>query len=292
MDASQGADISVLPEGCISNVLSFTSPRDACTLSIVCSLFKNAALSDTVWESFLPADFQSIISRSSDYYSLLASSSSKKQLFLRLCQNPILIDEGKKSFALEKWTGKICYMLSARDLTIVWSDTPTYWRWVSEPDSRFAEVAVLIMVCWLEISGKINTQMLSPATLYTAYLVFKLATGAFGFQSLPAEVSVGLAGSESFTRGVFLDAKRGRRRRHGMLSRSWHFGLRASVPTGGSDGGYPKERADGWLEIKLGEFFNKEGEDGELEMSILEVKGGHWKRGLVVQGIEIRPKRE
>ncbi|KAF2296728.1 hypothetical protein GH714_001468 [Hevea brasiliensis] len=107
---------------------------------------------------------------------------------------------------------------------------------------------------WLEISGKINTQMLSPATLYTAYLVFKLATGAFGFQSLPAEVSVGLAGSESFTRGVFLDAKRGRRRRHGMLSRSWHFGLRASVPTGGSDGGYPKERADGWLEIKLGFF--------------------------------------
>ncbi|KAJ9167091.1 hypothetical protein P3X46_021767 [Hevea brasiliensis] len=290
MDASQGTGISALPEGCISNVLSFTSPYDACTLSVVSSLFNNAAESDTVWERFLPTDFQSIISRSLDHQSLSASSSSKKQLYFRLCQNPILIDDGKKSFTLDKWTGKKCYMLSARDLTIVWGDTPTYWRWVSDPDSRFKEVAELISVCWLEICGKINTQMLSPAAMYTAYLVFKLTKEAYGLQSHPAKVSVGLAGSESFTRSVFLDVKREQRR--GSFNRRGNFGLLASVPNAGSDGGYPKERADGWLEIKLGEFFNKEGEDGELEMSVLELKGGHWKGGLVVQGIEIRPIRE
>uniref|UniRef100_A0A2C9U145 F-box domain-containing protein n=1 Tax=Manihot esculenta TaxID=3983 RepID=A0A2C9U145_MANES len=61
MDASREADISVLPEGCISDVLSFTTPGDACTLSTVSSLFNNAAQSDTVWERFLPADFRSII---------------------------------------------------------------------------------------------------------------------------------------------------------------------------------------------------------------------------------------
>ena len=62
------------------------------------------------------------------------------------------------------------------------------------------------------------------------------------------------------------------------------------MASGESDHLYPKERRDGWLEIELGEFFNKEGEGGELEMSVLEVKGGHWKGSLVVQGIEIRPK--
>ena len=57
------------------------------------------------------------------------------------------------------------------------------------------------------------------------------------------------------------------------------------------DGECPKERGDGWWEIELGEFFNG-GEDdgGEVEMSVLEVEGGNWKGGIVVQGIEIRPK--
>ncbi|THU52025.1 hypothetical protein C4D60_Mb06t37250 [Musa balbisiana] len=49
-------------------------------------------------------------------------------------------------------------------------------------------------------------------------------------------------------------------------------------------------RDDGWMEAELGEFYNEEGEDGEVEMSLMEVKGGHWKKGLIIQGIEIRPK--
>ncbi|KAM3683622.1 hypothetical protein ACJW31_12G162000 [Castanea mollissima] len=45
----------------------------------------------------------------------------------------------------------------------------------------------------------------------------------------------------------------------------------------------------GWLETELGEFCNGSGEDhGELEMSILEVKGGDRKGGLILQGIEIK----
>ena len=52
---------------------------------------------------------------------------------------------------------------------------------------------------------------------------------------------------------------------------------------------YPKERVDGWLKTKLGEFFNGSGEDhGELEMSILEVKDGDWKSGLILHGTEIK----
>lgn len=51
---------------------------------------------------------------------------------------------------------------------------------------------------------------------------------------------------------------------------------------------YPTKRKDGWLEIELGEFFSKRGEDNiEVETTQLS---GHWKSGLMVEGIQIRPK--
>ncbi|TXG55904.1 hypothetical protein EZV62_017217 [Acer yangbiense] len=51
---------------------------------------------------------------------------------------------------------------------------------------------------------------------------------------------------------------------------------------------FPKKRADGWLESELGEFFNGGDEEGELLMSMKTC----WKEHLLVQGIEIRPKKE
>ncbi|KMZ69996.1 hypothetical protein ZOSMA_201G00280 [Zostera marina] len=42
---------------------------------------------------------------------------SKKDLFFRLC-NPILVDGGGISISLEKTTGKICYMISAKELGV------------------------------------------------------------------------------------------------------------------------------------------------------------------------------
>ncbi|KAH9734547.1 F-box protein [Citrus sinensis] len=306
--------MELLPEGCIANAISFTTPRDACRLSSVSAIFKLAAESDAVWESFLPPDYSTLLSSSSSSSSL--RSSSKKELYFSLCHNPILIDEGKKSFSLDKQSGKKCYMISARDLLIIWGDTPTYWSWTSIPEARFVsfthcfclfmyysflmrkdilaisknrfpEVAELICVCWLEIRGKINTRSLSPGTLYTAYLVYKLTAGSFGFEYQPVVVSVGLVSGESQTRTVYLEEERGLRQgHHGLLNRS---SSQASTPKE-NDGYFPKERKDEWLEIELGDFFNKEDEDGELEMSVLELACGHWKCGLVIQGIEIRPK--
>ncbi|KAH7571408.1 hypothetical protein JRO89_XS04G0045200 [Xanthoceras sorbifolium] len=101
-----------LPEGCIATVISFTSPRDACRLSCVNSLFKLATESDAVWDRFFPTDYRSLISNSN--FCSLSSSMSKKELYLSLCHNPILIDEGKMSFQLDKLSGKKCYMVSAR----------------------------------------------------------------------------------------------------------------------------------------------------------------------------------
>ncbi|CAK9165161.1 unnamed protein product [Ilex paraguariensis] len=173
------------------------------------------------------------------------------------------------SFSLQKWSGKRCYMLAARDLSIVWGNTPRYWRWTSLPEPRFSEVAELIDVCWLEIRGKINTSMLFPNTNYAAYLVFKSPAGAYGFEYQPAEVSVGINEGGGETQTVYLNPDGGQMLRYEII---------------------PRLRGDGWMEIELGQYVNKGGQDGELEMSLMEVKGGHWKSGLIIQGLEIRPK--
>lgn len=272
-------------------MISFTSPIDACRLSLVSTLFKSAAESDTVWAKFLPSDYQNIVPES-------PSVSSKKDLYLSLCENPVLIEDGKKSLSLDKESGKKCFMLAARDLTIVWSDTPTYWKWISLPDSRFPEVAELISVCWFEIRGMIDTGMLSPMTRYKAYLVFKTTMSVYGFEYQPVEVIVGLVGSEASKRTVYVDIERERQHRQWIRPRSFGIfqhrlrGIRLPdyvppAPRGNMDQ-HPKERGDGWSEVDLGEFFNVEGKDGELEISILQT-AGHWKGGLVIQGIEIRP---
>ncbi|KAG2402181.1 F-box protein [Vigna angularis] len=268
-----------LPEGCIATILSLTSPRDACRLSLVSSTFQSAAESDAVWHKFLPSDFHTLLSQ---YPS--SSFPSKKHLYLHLCQNPLLIDNGKKSFQLDKVYGKKCYMLSARTLFIVWGDTPRYWAWTSLPDARFSEVAELVSVCWLEIRGWINTGMLSPKTLYGAYLVFRPSpSGIYGFDYQSVEVSIRIAGGEVSKRIVYLDAERGRRLRYQIVPR--RIFNRARFLTS-----YPKERGDGWMEVELGDFFNDGEDDKEVEMGACEIKSGDWKGGLVLQGIEIRPK--
>ncbi|EXC21744.1 F-box protein [Morus notabilis] len=342
----------VLPEGCIADIVSLTSPRDACRLCMVSTTLRSVAESDTVWERFLPPDYLSVVSPHS------LPCTSKKDLFFSLCDRPLLIEQGTKlvhfvnlidadkktyylfsfrfglgyvnglivdatvassdrnvicadfviditqSFSLEKESGKKCYMLSARALSIVWGDTPRYWRWVPLPESRFEDVAELISVCWFEICGNIDIRMLSPSTLYTANLVFKSTMGAYGFEHLPVEATIGLVGGETSMRSVYLDAERGRRLRYRIVPRRLGLYIRnrtveyetEAPPPREADNdqkvqNHPKERGDGWLEIELGEFFYDGRQEGELEIKVSEVTNGDWKGGLIVQGIEIRPKK-
>lgn len=86
-----GVDFSTLPEGCISHVLSLTSPLDACRAAMVSPVFRSAEASDTVWERFLPSDIAGILARAVDR----VQYSSKRDLFFRLCGDPILIDDRK-----------------------------------------------------------------------------------------------------------------------------------------------------------------------------------------------------
>jgi len=88
-------EFEALPEGCIANILSRTTPLDACRLSLVSKIFRSAAESDTVWDRFLPSDYHSIISQSSPP---LPNYPSKKSLYLALSDRPIIIDQGKMVF--------------------------------------------------------------------------------------------------------------------------------------------------------------------------------------------------
>ena len=114
---------------------------------------------------------------------------------------------------------------------------------------------------------------------------------------------VGLVGGEIHKHTVYLDAERERRRQYQIVpmqvgffnsGRSSILVFQAPQPQPREnkklDGlKYPRESIDGWLKTELGEFFNGSGEDhGELEMSILEVKGGDGKGGLILQEIEIK----
>ncbi|KAJ6856302.1 hypothetical protein NC651_038029 [Populus alba x Populus x berolinensis] len=282
MERSGELHLNELPEGCIANALSFTAPLDVARLSAVSPMFKSAAISDFAWERFLPSDLESVLSTSPDGSLLLASVSSKRELYFSLCDNPILVDNGRKSFSLEKKSGKKCYMLSAMDLVITWSDSPHYWKWNSNPASRFPEVAELIKLSWLEIRGKINTSMLSPSILYTANLVFKFSISAYGLVDQPVEVAMKLDGDKICEHSVRWNAER-------RPVDFFNYSCRRSIPARESDGHYPKKRGDGWLEIELGDFLCTEGEDGELEMRVFDGIN-YWKHGLIVEGIEIRPK--
>ncbi|KAJ6373256.1 hypothetical protein OIU76_027565 [Salix suchowensis] len=261
-----GVPFNDLPEECWANVLSLTTPRDVCRLSAVSPIFKSAAESDVVWQSFLPHDLESILSTAPDGSLLMSSASSKKEVYFSLCDNPIIVDNGRKSFSLEKKSGKKRYMLSTMDLVITWSHTPRYWKWNSNPASRFPEVAELITVCWLEIRGKINTSMLSPSILYTANLVFKFSIEAYGLDDQPVEAAMKLDGDKICAHTVcWNEERRGQQFRTARRPVDlFNFSCRRYVPA-------------------------REREDGELEMRVFDGTN-YWKHGLIVEGIEIRPK--
>nr|BAD22385.1 F-box family protein-like [Oryza sativa Japonica Group] len=268
--AAAACEIARLPEELLVAALSLTSPRDACSAAAVCRDFRAAADSDAVWSRFLPRDLPRLADGE-----LSPPPPSTKGLFLRLSAAPLLLPHELTSMWLEREKGGKCYMLSARALQITWGDTPRYWRWIPLTDSRL-EGAELLSVCWLEIHGKILSKMLSRNTNYAAYLVYRIADRSYGLDFPFQEASVSIGGSTTTRQVGSVERRLKRRCSHALVL--------------AEDIEHPQKRSDGWMELKLGELYNEEGDDGEVCISFRETEG-HWKRGLVVQGIEIRPKK-
>ncbi|PHT64225.1 hypothetical protein T459_31895 [Capsicum annuum] len=307
---------SLLPYDCTGKILALTSPVDVCRVSLVSKSLQSAADSDSVWEKFLPSDYESIISGS---VNPIPDFASKKELYVYLCHNPILINEGRKCFSLDKWSGKKCYFLGGRNLNISW-DTPKYLKWISLPDSRFPEVAKLDYDWCLDIQGTIRAGVLSPRTSYAAYFVYKLKNES-EFHLRPVNVSVGIFGVKLETRLAFLVPVKDRpqHRNHidaedvsepkpkpeqldddfeesiaekyrRLLDRLWQHIPENATGSVRSIVQRPKLRDDGWLEVELGEFYTENEEDC-IEMNLNEVDDcAFLKKGLIIEGIEIRPR--
>ncbi|WVZ73192.1 hypothetical protein U9M48_021533 [Paspalum notatum var. saurae] len=335
MEAAAGAEILRLPEECVAYAISLTTPGDAChSSSAVSPAFRAAADSDAVWARFLPPDHAAVLARADEpVVGCCGSSSSppsKKELFSRLCDCPVLLDGATMSFGLERRSGAKCFMLSARALNIAWGDDPSCWVWAaSPPGSRFPEVAELVDVCWLEISGKLSLSLLSPGTTYAAYLVFALADDSYGLEchvGMPPpkatvtvaavnKQAVAAAATTTVEHAICLqhvqqvgdDDEAGeaagaavmqhrRQQQYVRLRRGYGRKPQQVVVTreGDPDGiRRPRRRGDGWAEVEMGEFavVEQDGDDGGVvEVRLEEVDSRRWKRGLVVLGIDIRPK--
>ncbi|XBH65589.1 hypothetical protein VPH35_119160 [Triticum aestivum] len=296
---ADGNEIWRLPEELLASIISLTSPPDAGRCAAVSRAFLAAADSDAVWSCFLPHDLpqfaQGVLRR---------APPSKKGLFRCLSDQPALLPGKLVSMRLDRATGAKCYMLSARSLHISWGETRQYWEWIKlrshevQANNRFSEAAQLRGVWWLLIRGKIHSTMLCRNSKYAAYMVFKLADEFTKLDFPFQEASISVGGNDSSTRQVCLqaymeDGDDGVPRKH-ILRSSWEIRLprmkrRAIRLT--DDVMLPRKRADGWMEVELGEFYNGEGCDGDMFVTLMETEAGVFKSGLIVWGIEIRTKQ-
>ncbi|KAL2469518.1 F-box protein [Abeliophyllum distichum] len=219
-------------------------------------------VNETDWDRLLPSDYEDIIARSVNP----VAYATKKDLYLSLCDSPILLDGGNTSFQLDKTTGKKCYMIGARELRI--SCDPEVLEWTSHKDSRFSTMIDLLRVWWVDIRGRIETQMLSPKTRYAAYLVFKLGKYFRGFES-----------GKGIIKYVKYDEDYEAEKRAATL----HL-----QPVKFKNGKIAVRRSDGWMEVQLGMFYNDLGEDGQVEARLMG-KNTYINGGFIVEGIDFRP---
>ncbi|KAL1810432.1 hypothetical protein ACET3Z_027422 [Daucus carota] len=241
-------------------ILSRTSPADVMRLSLVSKSFRASANSDVVWDTFIPPDHRRLALQRNKTFD------SSKRLFWYLCCPT-------ERCWLDKWSGKIILYIDHKSLAITQLDTDYWKKSDNEP--------LLGHVIWLEVCGRIPTSRLSPDTTYEAYLVFFLSQYVcYGFH-IPIETCVGIPGEESTKAIIHLDARIAE-------SKSYHH--------------YPKKYTSRELtivdadsieviEVKLGEYFSKKGENRDVEITLKEVKSGRPKCGARFIGIEMRPKQ-
>ncbi|KAL9239596.1 hypothetical protein vseg_013905 [Gypsophila vaccaria] len=286
-------NILELPDDCLARILSLTSPEDVLRSSVVSKQFLSASKSDTVWAKFLSSAYNVSRPFSSKPYDEFVT---KKSIYL--CRFPILLENDTMSYGYDKWSRRVCYTLGARTLSFSEGSRHGIWRWESEEGSCFSECAVMESFFWLEIKGKIRTELLTPDTTYGAYLVYRIRASEYAslFGHVPMAVSIsevsedGTSTSDHKIRNLFKKKKKNvndhwtPEQKRCYLNTPDDPSNRAEI--------LPVFRSDGWMEIEMGR--HRVGVQGEyqnvaLEMTIKDCVGGHRRTGLVVHGIEVRP---
>nr|GEX69691.1 protein kinase-like domain, phloem protein 2-like protein [Tanacetum cinerariifolium] len=228
--------------------------------------------SDTYWEQKIPNDYEEILKLSKDR----VRWTTKKELYSIFCRG-LLLDKGQQWFTIDK-NGKKCQMLCARASLVSDKRNST---WESLPQSRFGEVLVITADDKFKIWRRIASQDVSSETRYACYLVYRLPLDQSTFEApLHVNINNGHAQDAWF---VYLSPPNSPVIGQNLDENSWN-------PLNRFKGnGIPKQRGDGWMEVKVWEFQTQDTRKTthiHLKLTHLDKKD---LSGLMVQGIELRP---
>ncbi|MEX6631772.1 PP2 domain-containing protein, partial [Providencia rettgeri] len=163
-----------------------------------------------------------------------------------------------KKYKLDKKTNSNWWWIYPRALSIAWVSDARYWKWINftEAGEKW-DVPELIQVSWFDVRVKISSPILSSRVVYVIYFIVKILPGASGWE-VPVTLELKRPNGCKIESKLILNSlKRGE-----------------------------------WVEIAAGDLSvdNCSCESGgEIEVGLYQ-HDGRWKKGLIIKGVEIRPK--
>ncbi|KAJ0980804.1 hypothetical protein J5N97_009059 [Dioscorea zingiberensis] len=159
--------------------------------------------------------------------------------------------------------------IPARGLNISWGNDCRFWKFVDAPKDGssgliFLDAAELVQVNWLEVRGRIDLEhrekIFSPWKTYEIFYIIKFKNDAFGWDACPISLE--------------LKAPNGQK-----VKRSEHFER------------YNKKSSEDWHHVFGGEFSTgPELKGSRVNFAMLENKTSYWKGGMILHGVQIKPK--
>ncbi|KAI5670132.1 hypothetical protein M9H77_10496 [Catharanthus roseus] len=168
-------NIDELPESCVALILSYLDPPQICRLACLNTTFRQASLSDFVWESKLPPNYKILANKLffNDQNSEMITLLSKKEIFHRFCCSNHFDSNTKEVWMDKNGGGQICIAISWKGLKITGIKDRRYWNHILTDESRFQSIAYLKQIWWLEVEGSLDFEF--PPGTYS--LFFRLQVG-------------------------------------------------------------------------------------------------------------------
>ncbi|GAQ77570.1 F-box domain containing protein [Klebsormidium nitens] len=209
----------------------------------------------------------------------LGPPETPKKMFQRLARGLLVGEGGLESFRADVGSGGVERMFSVLGAHITWGSDTRYWQRAPEHGSLFGASMFLKSVCWLEV--RLQRRLTLPPGDYT--VLWRLAIRQPGPWVHPVQFSVTtgdgviLTKPQSFAYGDYpvrpADTHQWTELEVGVISVRQEGELADEDPRGGS--GRSQSR----------------GVEVELDCIIREIEGGHWKSGLDLDCLIIRPRR-
>ncbi|CAN4123648.1 unnamed protein product [Withania somnifera] len=253
-----------LPESCIALVLVHLYPIEICKFGRVNRTFRQASLTDVVWEQKLPENYQ-ILVKNYHLDDKESRSLTKKEIFARLCHPNHFGSSNDKVFWMEK-NGGVCVCISWKEMKITGIEDRRYWSHISSDESRFSTVAFLKQIWWVEVEG--NLEFGFPEGSYSIFF----------------RVQVGRTSRRLGRRICIADLV------HGWNIKPVHFQLSTSNGQHATAQYYLNEPGK-WINYHIGDFVvdKYSSMPTKLKFSMTQIDCTHTKGGLCLDSVLILP---